>query len=129
MKLEVGSRYWFWNVQENRPCWITVTECTSTDFAFTLGRKKGRCSYKSIDGLLFKKKTDMPQFQQEEATNDNVDADEELGFDNLVGFEHSDLSGTGYKYYPSIYYYQGADDRLSHGSVFDCEEAMDYSDF
>lgn len=54
---------------------------------------------------------------------------ETFDFDNMVGFEHGDISGTGYKYYPSIYYYQGPDDRLSHGSVYEYEDSMDSSDF
>lgn len=129
MKLEVGSRYWFWNVQEDRACRITVTECTPTDFAFTFGGKKGRCSYDSEKGFLFENKCDMPQFQMFSESDDSSEENRELGFDNLVGFEHGDPSGTGYKYYPSIYYYQGSDDRLSHGSVFEFEDSQDLSDY
>ena len=130
MKLYVGRLYYFWNAVEEKVSFLTVTAVSGDSFEFTMGPgKKGKCKYKDMEGKLFEDKWAIPEFRAMCKQNNTDKGTEEITaydteFDNLVGFEHRDMSGE-YKYYPSIYYYQGSDDTLSHGSVYDVEEADD----
>jgi len=126
MKLKSGVLYYFWNNAEGKVDFLTVTSIKGDEVTFSMRKgKRGKSKLKDVEGLLYENKWDIPEYRktQQEAETE-PDEKPEDGFDNLVGFEHS-APFSEYDYYPSIYYYQGSDDTLIHGSVFDAEEAYD----
>lgn len=126
--MKKGEYYYFWDTQKQRLGKIHIIKCMESTFLFTYGKGRGECEYKAVEGKLFMDPWDVPEYRKTMSKQQNADDGLQAGFDNMVGFEHSDLSGTGYKYYPSIYYYQGSDDSLSHGSIYDVEEYYDSYD-
>lgn len=129
MKLEIGKTYYFWNSQIDRLGQITITEISSDGFKGVdkINRKRIKGNMDLAD-MLYPSKKQVPEFC-ERMKGINFDEDRQRGNadDILVGYEHH-APGSDGKIFHSIFYDQGANDRISQRSVYDTQEYYDYYD-